>query len=149
MRIFNETKTIEIQEKDVDFNKYKLEQSQILKKHHEAIEEVEEQFHYETIKEYENGGKDIKKVIDVEYVAPREAYDEYEDILFLVPLTNDEILENLRSRREVECFPIINRGQLWYNNLTEAQVEELKIWYQSWLDVTETKIIPNKPNWVK
>ena len=82
------------------------------------------------------------------YVAPREAYDEYEDILFLVPLTNDEILENLRSRREFECFPIINRGQLWYNNLTDAQVEELKIWYQSWLDVTETKIIPNKPNWV-
>lgn len=62
--------------------------------------------------------------------------------------TDDEILEDLRLRREVECFPIINRGKLWYDNLTTEQVTELDEWYNAWLDVTETKVIPNKPNWL-
>lgn len=148
MRIFDETKTREILESEIDDSKYKLEQITIFKKHHEAIKEVQEQSHYETIAEYPNGGKDVKKVIDVEYVAPKDAWDEYEDILYLVPLTDDEIIDNLRFQREEECFPIINRGQLWYNNLSDDQLQELNEWYRAWLDVTETKVIPTKPEWL-
>ena len=58
-------------------------------------------------------------------------------------------LDDLRQQRETECFSIINRGKLWYDNLTEEQLIELQTWYKSWLDVTETKIIPEKPNWIK
>ena len=66
-------------------------------------------------------------------------------------------IDNLRLKREVECFPIINRGQLWYNTLTENQIAELNEWYNNWLDVTnETNkdkngeyIIPQKPIWIK
>lgn len=153
MRIFNENKTQEIQESLIDFTRYKLEKSERLVKHHEAVEEVQEQSHYETIAEYPNGGKDVKKVIDVEYVTPKEAYDEYEDILYLVPLTNEEIIEQLREQREIECFPIINRGQLWYNTLTTEQVNELNQWYMAWLDLPNNyntnKTIPQKPSWLK
>lgn len=39
--------------------------------------------------------------------------------------TEEEILSSLRHKREQECFPIINRGQLWYNKLTPEQIEEL------------------------
>ena len=53
-----------------------------------------------------------------------------------------------RKRREVECFPIINRGQLWYDTLSAAQLAELKTWYQSWLDGTNTQAIPEKPAWL-
>ena len=53
-----------------------------------------------------------------------------------------------RKRREVECFPIINRGQLWYDTLSAAQLAELKTWYQSWLDGTNTLAIPEKPAWL-
>lgn len=53
-----------------------------------------------------------------------------------------------RKRREVECFPIINRGQLWYDTLSAAQLAELKTWYQSWLDSTNTLVIPEKPAWL-
>ena len=53
-----------------------------------------------------------------------------------------------RKRREVECFPIINRGQLWYDTLSAAQLAELKTWYQSWLDGTNTQSIPEKPAWL-
>lgn len=44
--------------------------------HHNAIKKVEEEFHYETIAVYDNGGKDVKKVIDREAVNPKDAWDE-------------------------------------------------------------------------
>ena len=57
--------------------------------------------------------------------------------------------ELLRVRRLKECFPIINRGDMWYSTLSEEQKIELGVWYQEWLDVTETKIVPNMPSWLK
>lgn len=72
--------------------------------------------------------------------------------------TEEQILDNLRARREQECFIYINRGVLWYNTLTTEQQQELNTWYQAWLNVPqvyqETKptdietIIPAKPNWL-
>ena len=63
----------------------------------------------------------------------------------------EPILENkyLKDRRYRECFRIIdNRSQLWFNNLTAKQKQELDEWYHAWLDVTETKVIPVKPEWL-
>lgn len=65
-----------------------------------------------------------------------------------IVLSDEQILMNLRNQREVECFPIINRGKLWYDTLTTEQVTELNEWYNAWLDVTETKVIPTKPSWL-
>lgn len=59
----------------------------------------------------------------------------------------EEILQRLRFKRE-ECFEIINRGKLWYDTLSETQIKELKEWYKNWLDVTKTKTIPQKPEWL-
>lgn len=57
-------------------------------------------------------------------------------------------IENLRQRREAECFSVINRGALWFDRLTEEQKAELDTWYQKWLDVTETRTVPDKPSWL-
>ena len=54
----------------------------------------------------------------------------------------------LRAQRVKECYPVINRGKLWYDNLTEEQAMELEAWYQAWLVVTETKVVPPKPSWL-
>lgn len=54
----------------------------------------------------------------------------------------------LRFKRTTECFSVVNRGSPWYNRLTEEQKQELDKWYQEWLDVTETKVVPNKPEWI-
>lgn len=59
-----------------------------------------------------------------------------------------ELLE-IRTKREVECFPFINRGALWYSRLSNTQKEELETWYQAWLDAPQTKIIPIKPLWLE
>ena len=63
-------------------------------------------------------------------------------------LTNSHQLDDLRVQRETECFSVINRGQLWYESLSESQVAELQLWYRAWLDVTETLVIPEKPMWL-
>lgn len=57
-------------------------------------------------------------------------------------------IETLRQRREAECFSVINRGALWFDRLTEEQKAELDTWYQKWLDVTETRTVPDKPSWL-
>lgn len=63
-------------------------------------------------------------------------------------ITEEMLLEQLRIQRESECFEIINRGKLWYDNLTEQQLIELNNWYKEWLDVTITKVVPVKPEWL-
>lgn len=74
-----------------------------------------------------------KKIID--YVKPARSLESQ--------------LKTLRAKREKECFPIINRGQLWYSMLTATQYSELQVWYKAWLDVTETLVIPERPSWLE
>ncbi|MDO5151735.1 MAG: hypothetical protein Q4D50_00025 [Eubacteriales bacterium] len=57
--------------------------------------------------------------------------------------------ETLRQRRQTECFTFVNRGQLWYATLSIKQLAELTAWYTAWLKVTETKTIPEKPEWLE
>lgn len=59
--------------------------------HHEAIEAIEEVWHHEIIAEYPNGGKDVRKVIDVEGVEAQEAWDEEIAIHIYVPYTQEEL----------------------------------------------------------
>lgn len=63
-------------------------------------------------------------------------------------IENQRELINLRSQREKVCFPYINRGELWYSKLSAEQKEELDVWYQAWLNVTDTKVIPGVPEWL-
>lgn len=71
-------------------------------------------------------------------------YDEEKD----KQIAEENELERLRILREKECFSVINRGQAWYNSLTPEQAQELQSWYYAWLNVTETKEIPEKPSWI-
>lgn len=50
--------------------------------HHDAIPYQEEKSHYETVREFPNGGKEVVKVIDSPEIQARDAYDEtvYEDV---------------------------------------------------------------------
>lgn len=91
MKIFNESKTKELAEVDIDFERGYLTSDRQFVAHHEAVQAVEEQGHYETIREYPNGGKDLEWVVDVEEVEAKEAWDEYEDIQVFVPFKEVEL----------------------------------------------------------
>lgn len=66
----------------------------------------------------------------------------------MIIINEKESLDILRKKREEICFPIINRGKLWYDSLSSEQYQELKDWYKKWLNVTETNIIPETPKWL-
>lgn len=61
--------------------------------HHEAVAEVLEEGHWETIAEYKNGGKDVKWVVDVKGVTARDAYDERVPYRVYTPYTPEELAE--------------------------------------------------------
>lgn len=70
--------------------------------HHDAVEAVEEVSHYETIAEYPNGGKDVRKVVDVPGVAAKDAYDEEVDVQRYILYTADELAEQAAAREKAE-----------------------------------------------
>lgn len=64
-----------------DYTKGYTTEEEIFIAHHDAVPGVEEVWHYEVVREYPNGGKDVEKVIDVPGVPAQDAWDEYETIL--------------------------------------------------------------------
>lgn len=81
-----------------------LVEEEVFVAHHPAVEEVPEQWHYETIKEYPGGGRDVVKVVDVPWVEAKAAWDEYETIKRYVPYTEEELaaMEEARNRPTME-----------------------------------------------
>lgn len=154
MKIYNQDKTNILTEYDLDKGYLKDDYIDIILP---EIQEVKEQGHYEVIKEYENNGKDVKWVVDVEGVKYQPKRTVKEHIKVYVLYNKEEMLDILREKRENICFKIINRGELWYNRLTDEQKQDLDNWYQEWLDITDkyvygmniNTIIPRNPIWLK
>lgn len=69
--------------------------------HHEAVEAVEEQGHWETVAEYpETGGRDVQWVVDVPGVEAREAWDEEETYWLYIPYTEEELKQMEADRNQ-------------------------------------------------
>ena len=79
--------------------------------HHDAVEAIEEQGHFEVIAEYPNGGKDVEWIVDVPAVEAKEAWDEYEDILRFVEFDSKELvtikIEELKKKLSDTDYNII------------------------------------------
>ena len=101
MRILDEN-NVEITAPDLTLGH--LVEEEVFVAHHPAVEEVPEQWHYETIKEYPGGGRDVVKVVDVPWVEAKAAWDEYETIKRYVPYTEEELaaLEEARNKPTLE-----------------------------------------------
>lgn len=59
--------------------------------HHAAVEGIPAKWHMEVTKEFSNGGKEVRKVIDDPGVEAKAAYDEEIPILVYVPYTQEEL----------------------------------------------------------
>ena len=66
----------------------------------------------------------------------------------MIIVNTEKELNTLRELRAKECFPVVNRGKLWYDCLSAEQLIELRDWYFNWLDVTETRTMPIAPSWL-
>ena len=70
--------------------------------HHDAVAGVEEVSHYETIREYPNGGKDVKKVVDVKAVPAQDAYDEEVEVQRYILYTAEELAAQADAKKKAE-----------------------------------------------
>ncbi len=71
---------------------------------HPAVEGVEEVSHYETVAEYPNGGKDVRKIIDTPGVPAKAAWTEQVPIQRYIRYTAEELaaLEEERKKQEMK-----------------------------------------------
>lgn len=93
--------------------------------HHEAVEGVTEVWHYETIAEYPNGGKDIRKVVDVPGVAAQAAWDEGIPIQIYVPYTQEELNRMEAERNKPTQLDRIEAQALYTALMTDTLIEEV------------------------
>ena len=70
---------------------------------HPAVEGVEELFHYETVAEYPNGGKDVRKVIDRPGVQAQEEWVEKVPIRKYIRYTAEELAAQEEERKKQEA----------------------------------------------
>ena len=103
----------EITKPDLTAGKLLIEELVIT--HHEAVQAAEEQGHYETVAEYENGGKDIAWVIDVPGTEAAQAWDETETIQRYTPYTQSEL-------RAIEVLQL--KGKLSETDYIAAKIAE-------------------------
>lgn len=71
---------------------------------HPAVEGVEEQWHWETVTEYPNGGRDVRKVIDVPGVPAQAAWTEQVPIQKYIRYTAEELAAQEEARKKAEAW---------------------------------------------
>jgi len=69
---------------------------------HPAVEGVEEQWHYETVAEYPNGGRDVRKVIDVPGVPAQAAWTEQVPVQRYIRYTEEELAAQEQAKKDAE-----------------------------------------------
>lgn len=70
---------------------------------HPAVEGVEEVSHYETVAEYPNGGRDVKKIIDVPGVPAQAAWTEQVPVQRYIRYTAEELAAREEARKKQEA----------------------------------------------
>ena len=70
---------------------------------HPAVEGVEEQWHWETVTEYPNGGRDVQKVVDRPGVQAQEEWVEKVPIQKYIRYTAEELAAQEEARKKAEA----------------------------------------------
>lgn len=71
---------------------------------HPAVEGVEEQWHWETVTEYPNGGRDVQKVVDRPGVQAQEEWVEQVPIQKYIRYTAEELAAQEEERKKAEAW---------------------------------------------
>ena len=106
MKVYNKEKTTILT--DFDLEKGYLIKDTITR-HINAVVGQKEVFHYKTIKEYANGGKDVEKIIDIPEIKAIEEHDETEEILVYIVYTEQELEKIQAQKRIVELKNLLNK----------------------------------------
>ena len=97
MKIYNQEKTEILENADLEKG-YLIEDT--LTTHIDYVAPIQEVGHYETIREYPNGGKDVKWVVEVQGVKEVPEHDTVEQIQVYIPYTAEE-LQKMADEKEI------------------------------------------------
>lgn len=132
MIVYNKDKT-EILE-NFDLTKGYLKNDYIVEKIPE-VKEVKEKGHYEIIKEYDNGGKDVKWVVDVAGVPYRPEKVVETPILVYIKYTTQELnqirITELKNKLNNTDYKAIKYAE---GQISEEEYASIKIERQKWRD---------------
>lgn len=98
MKVYNKEKNRELEKYDLSLG-YLQDDKLII--HHDLIEGQNEEGHYETVREYDNGGKDVEWIIDKPYIEHKDAWDETIPIKVYVEFTEFE-LSKINLEKQIE-----------------------------------------------
>lgn len=136
MKIFDATKTYELSEYQIDLNKGHLVRDKKFVMHHDAVE-AKEAVYIDRVEPLSNGSTQIWKDPGAPAIEAKEAYDEYEDIQVYILYTEEELKEQLRTKRT----PLLNAFDKWEKAVLRGREQDdyaIMAWYQSLLNLNET-----------
>jgi hypothetical protein len=161
MKIYNQDKTQELLEAEIDFTLGQLVDDKLFVAHHEAVAEKKGKTAQEVAAEYEaqgkttreiggklyvvtnaynNGGEDVEEIASEPDTPAREAYDEYEDIQVYVPYSAEEIEERRKAQLRAKRTPLLAAFDKWEKAVLrgrEEDSESVMNWYKAILDLDD------------
>lgn len=99
MKILDETGAV-VENPDLALGYLTADTEEII---HPAVEGVEEQWHWETVTEYPNGGKDVQKIVDRPGVQAQEEWVEQVPIQKYIRYTAEELAAQEEARKKQEA----------------------------------------------
>lgn len=130
-----------------DYSKGYLIEDSIIVKRHDSVSELKESGHYETIKTYPNGGKDVRYVIDTPGRSAQAPWNEYEEVLRYVEYTESELIDNriFEHKRQLfdtdyhilkvvegalslkDCADVIASRASWRKEINELEARKMEL----------------------
>lgn len=137
LKIYNQDKTKELFLEDLDLEKGYLEFKEDVI-WHDRQEGQEEKGHYEVIKEYPNGGKDVEWIIDEPGKPYQSAWTETIHYQIYIPYTDLELekqelkkkLEEVLNKLRDSDYQAIKYAEGWFSEEEYAPIKELRESYR-------------------
>lgn len=131
MKIYNQNKTQIIE--NPDLSKGYLQNDTIVIGTIPAQAEVMQQSHIEVVKEYSNGGKIVKTIIDIPYQPAIPAQEQIENIQVYIPYTQNELnnikINELKQKLEDTDYKAIKASE---GQISSQEYEPIKLQRQAW-----------------
>lgn len=140
MKIFNQDKTKELNENELDLENGYLKADKLFIAHHEAVE-AQEAIYEKREEKLSNGSTQTWKDLVSPAVEAKEAWDEYEDIQVYIPYTAEELEERRLNALRERRVPLLKAFDIWEKAVLRGREKDDKSvmdWYSSLLNLEES-----------
>ena len=105
---------------------------------HPAVEGVEEEWHWETVTEYPNGGRDVQKIVDRPGVQAQEEWVEQVPIQKYIRYTAEELAAQEEARKKQEAMSKLPETVAALQEDNKTLKKESEMLKQCLLEMSET-----------